>query len=156
MQRFLPDYVERGLKTSWSRFVEWLREWTKPDTHGLVGGAVADVTRSKSKLMLENVLLRQQLIVLDRQVKRPELRWRERGSMLLLAACTPSAMRRYVIGAQTFGQAVSNSMALTAVGLATVLSAEVSQVVFSLALATLGTSRSSRRLLYTSLQALYN
>ena len=40
---------------------------------------------------------------------------------------------------------------MTAVGIATVLSAEVGQVVFSLALATLGTSRSSRRLLYSSM-----
>jgi hypothetical protein len=61
------------------------------------------------------------------------------------------AIRLYVIGSQTFGQAVSNRVAMTAVGLATALSAEVSQVVFSLVLATLGTSRSSRRLLYTSM-----
>jgi len=71
--------------------------------------------------------------------------------VLLLAAFTPSAIRLYVIGSQTFGQAVSSSVAMTAVGLATVLSAEVGQVVFSLALATLGTSRSSRRLLYLSM-----
>ncbi len=71
--------------------------------------------------------------------------------ILLLAAFTPSAIRLYVIGSQTFGQAVSSSVAMTAVGLATVLSAEVGQVVFSLALATLGTSRSSRRLLYASM-----
>ncbi|MGB4678259.1 MAG: hypothetical protein WBH90_16195 [Aggregatilineales bacterium] len=71
--------------------------------------------------------------------------------ILLLAAFTPSAIRLYVIGSQTFGQAVSSSIAMTAVGLATVLSAEVGQVVFSLALATLGTSRSSRRLLYLSM-----
>jgi hypothetical protein len=71
--------------------------------------------------------------------------------VLLLAAFTPSAIRLYVIGSQTFGQAVSNSIAMTSVGLATVLSAEVGQVVFSLALATLGTSRSSRRLLYASM-----
>src|SRR5690606_38069637 len=71
--------------------------------------------------------------------------------ILLLAAFTPSAIRLYVIGSQTFGQAVSSSAAMTAVGLATILSAEVGQVVFSLALATLGTSRSSRRLLYSSM-----
>jgi hypothetical protein len=71
--------------------------------------------------------------------------------VLLLAAFTPSAIRLYVIGSQTFGQAVNNSAAMTAVGLATVLSAEIGQVVFSLALATLGTSRSSRRLLYVSM-----
>jgi hypothetical protein len=40
---------------------------------------------------------------------------------------------------------------MTSVGVATVLSAEVGQVVFSLALATLGTSRVSRRLLYASM-----
>jgi hypothetical protein len=71
--------------------------------------------------------------------------------VLLLAAFTPSAIRLYVIGSQTFDQAVSSSVAMTAVGFATVLSAEVGQVVFSLALATLGTSRSSRRLLYASM-----
>ena len=71
--------------------------------------------------------------------------------ILLLAASTPSAIRLYVIGFQTFGQAVDNAVAMTAVGLATVLSAEVGQVVFSLALATRGTSRSARRLLYASM-----
>ncbi|MBN1563577.1 MAG: hypothetical protein JXA10_07055 [Anaerolineae bacterium] len=71
--------------------------------------------------------------------------------VLLLAAFTPSAIRLYVIGSQTFGQAVNNSIAKTAVGLATVLSAEVGQIVFSLALATLGTSPSTRRMLYGSM-----
>jgi hypothetical protein len=60
--------------------------------------------------------------------------------ILLLAAFTPSAIRLYVIGSQTFGQAVPNQTAKNVVGLATVLSAEVGQVVFSLALATLGAS----------------
>lgn len=71
--------------------------------------------------------------------------------VLLLAAFTPSAIRLYVIGSQTFGQSVGSSLAMKAVGIAAVLSAEVGQVVFSLALATLGTSRSSRRLLYASM-----
>jgi hypothetical protein len=71
--------------------------------------------------------------------------------VLLLAAFTPSAIRLYVIGSQTFGQAIENSAAMTAVGLATVLSAEIGQVVFSLALATLGMSRSSRKLLHLSM-----
>jgi hypothetical protein len=71
--------------------------------------------------------------------------------ILLLAAFTPSAIRLYVIGSKTFGQAIDNAAAMTAVGLATVLSAEIGQVVFSLALATLGTSRSSRRLLHLSM-----
>lgn len=60
--------------------------------------------------------------------------------VLLLAAFTLSAICLYVIGSQTFGQAIPSRAAMAAVGLATVLSAEVGQVVFSLALATLGTS----------------
>mgnify|MGYP005846890089 FL=1 len=71
--------------------------------------------------------------------------------ILLLAAFTPSAIRLYVIGSQTFGQAIDNAAAMALVGIATVLSAEVGQVVFSLALATLGASKSSRRLLYLSM-----
>jgi hypothetical protein len=70
---------------------------------------------------------------------------------LLLAAFTPSAIRLYVIGSQTFGAAVPYELAMVAVGIATVLTAEVGQVVFSLALATLGTSTGARRLLYTSM-----
>ncbi len=71
--------------------------------------------------------------------------------VLLLAAFTPSAIRLYVIGSETFGATVSFEMAAVAVGIATVLTAEIGQVVFSLALATLGTSASARRLLYASM-----
>jgi hypothetical protein len=70
---------------------------------------------------------------------------------LLLAAFTPSAIRLYVIGSQTFGAAVPYELAMVAVGIATVLTAEIGQVVFSLALATLGTTTSTRRLLYVSM-----
>jgi putative transposase len=82
----LPGVVKRGLKAVGSRVIERLRKWTKPDNHGLVGGAVADATRSKAELMLENALLCQQLIVVSRQVERPQLSWRERGIMVLLAS----------------------------------------------------------------------
>lgn len=70
---------------------------------------------------------------------------------LLLAAFTPSAIRLYVIGSSTFGAAVPYEIAMIAVGIATVLTAEVGQVVFSLALATLGTTPNARRLLYASM-----
>jgi hypothetical protein len=45
-----------------------------------------DLTRSKSELVLENALLRQQLIVLKRQVQRPRLSWRDRTLIILLAS----------------------------------------------------------------------
>lgn len=71
--------------------------------------------------------------------------------ILLLAAFTPSAIRLYVIGSVTFGAAIPDNTAMQAVGIATILTAEIGQVVFSLALATLGTTGSSRRLLYGSM-----
>ncbi len=71
--------------------------------------------------------------------------------ILLLAAFTPSAIRLFVIGSETFGAAVPDDLAKVAVGVATVLTAEIGQVVFSLALATMGTTASARRLLYVSM-----
>ncbi len=45
--------------------------WTKPLSSSLPLGTLADLARSKPELLVENALLRQQLIVLKRQVKRP-------------------------------------------------------------------------------------
>jgi hypothetical protein len=58
-------------------------------------------------------------------------------SILFLRKPLVGKIRLYVIGSQTFGQAVDNSVAMTAVGFATVLCAKVGQVVFSLSLATI-------------------
>ncbi len=44
---------------------------TRPSHHSIILSTAADLTRSKAELMAENALLRQQLIVLHRQVKRP-------------------------------------------------------------------------------------
>src|SRR5258708_24750194 len=46
--------------------------------HWLVIGAINDVSRSRHDLLLENAWLRQQLIVVERQVKRPTFTWRDR------------------------------------------------------------------------------
>jgi hypothetical protein len=46
---------------------------------------IADLGRSKSELMAENALLRQQLIILKRQVKRPACTKRDRLLLVLLA-----------------------------------------------------------------------
>ena len=63
-----------------------LRRWTKPDNYAPIPNGALDLTRSKSELMLENALLRQQLIVLQRQTKRPKLTWRDRTLFVLLAS----------------------------------------------------------------------
>jgi putative transposase len=62
----------------WQRVQDKVLGWTKPGNSGLVVGALQDFPRSRTALMLENALLRQQLIVLKRQVKRPALTGRDR------------------------------------------------------------------------------
>lgn len=66
--------------------IQRLRQWTRPDNHTLVINAALDLTRSKSELVLENALLRQQLIVLQRQIKRPKLTWKDRSLIVLLSS----------------------------------------------------------------------
>jgi transposase InsO family protein len=51
----------------------------------LVTGFLVDVTRSRKQLLLENALLRQQLIVARRKVKRPTFRPHERSSIVFLS-----------------------------------------------------------------------
>ncbi len=48
--------------------------WIKPLTTSLLLGTFADITRGKSELLAENALLRYQLVILRRQIKRPAYR----------------------------------------------------------------------------------
>ncbi len=62
------------------KILDWLQErvkhWIKPATSVLLVGILSDLTRSRTDLVVENALLRQQLIVLKRQIKRHKhLRW---------------------------------------------------------------------------------
>jgi len=59
---------------------------TKPTATSLVVGTLADVVRSKSELIAENALLRQQLIILRRSVKRPHCTGRDRTLLVLLTS----------------------------------------------------------------------
>ena len=62
------------------------KRWWQPRNAGLLPGAITDLTRTKSELILENAFLRQQLIVLRRQTKRPVLSARDRGVLVLLSS----------------------------------------------------------------------
>src|SRR3989440_3277987 len=64
-----------------SRFTRW----TKPLRTSLPLSTLTDLGRSKSQLIAENALLRQQLIVLRRQVKRPPITRTDRILLVLLA-----------------------------------------------------------------------
>ena len=74
------------------KFLRWLQErvklWTKPATSVLIIGALSDLTRNHADLVVENALLRQQLIVLNRQVKRPQLTNLDRLRLVLLSHFT--------------------------------------------------------------------
>jgi len=61
-------------------------DWTKPSNTSLMLGTVVDLARSKSELVAENALLRQQLLILRRQVKRPACTTTDRMLLVLLAS----------------------------------------------------------------------
>jgi transposase InsO family protein len=74
------------------KILQWLQErvkhWTKPATSVLIIGILSDTTRSRGDLIAENALLRQQLIVLNRQVKRPQLTNHDRFRLVFLSHFT--------------------------------------------------------------------
>ena len=55
-----------------------IQRWVKPNNPSLFADAALDLTCSKTELILEIAFLHQQLIVLNRQVKHPALKPRER------------------------------------------------------------------------------
>lgn len=59
------------------KILDWLQEhvkhWINPVTSVLFIGALSDLIHSRTNLVIETVLLRQQLIVVNRQIKRPQL-----------------------------------------------------------------------------------
>jgi hypothetical protein len=63
-----------------------LRTVTKPATGSLCTGTLADLVRSTPALIAENALLRQQLIILRRNVKRPHCTPVDRALLVLFAS----------------------------------------------------------------------
>jgi len=62
-----------------------LLAWTRPAIGPRGGSTVGDLTRTKAALIAENAFLRQQLVVLSRQGKRPVLSPADRLRLVLLA-----------------------------------------------------------------------
>ena len=67
-------------------FLAKLKRCSRPGYQTLLNGAIADSVRNKQALSVENALWRQQLIILKRLVKRPQLRWRDRALIVMLAS----------------------------------------------------------------------
>ena len=59
---------------------------SKPSPSSPVFGTIADLARGKPQLVAENLLLRQQLSVLKRSVKRPRSTRADRVLLVLLAS----------------------------------------------------------------------
>jgi len=59
---------------------------TRPIVAPLAVGMLADLARSKPALVAENALLRHQLAILHRSVKRPRCRPADRALLVLLAS----------------------------------------------------------------------
>jgi putative transposase len=74
------------------KILDWLQErvkhWIKPATSVLLVGILSDLTRSRTDLVVENALLRQQLIALKRQLTRPQLTNPERFRLVFLSHFT--------------------------------------------------------------------
>ncbi len=75
-------------KNAINRVKAQLKKITKPATATLAVGTITDLPRKKSDLIVENAMLRQQLIVLKRSVKRPKFTTGDRLRLSFLARLT--------------------------------------------------------------------
>ena len=62
-----------SLKRFASRVKQYVKQRSKPAFPSMAVESRSDLRRSRKDLIIENAILRQQLIVLNRQVKRPQL-----------------------------------------------------------------------------------
>jgi putative transposase len=74
------------------KFLSWLQKriksWIKPAMPVLIIDLLSDLIHGRTDLTVENALLRQQLIILKRQVKRPQLSNPDRIRLVLLSHFT--------------------------------------------------------------------
>jgi putative transposase len=58
-------------KSIFNRIKDKIKQFTKPTTATLAAGTLSDLPRSRADLLAENAMLRQQLIILNHSVNRP-------------------------------------------------------------------------------------
>jgi len=83
------------------KILDWLQEcfkhWTKPASSVLIIDILSDLTRSRTDLVVENALLRQQLIVLKRHIKRPQLTNPDRFAWCFYRTLLPSGNKHFIL-----------------------------------------------------------
>src|SRR3954453_21350905 len=82
LRKRLQPVAQRALRVVARAF----SRWCKPIAHSPVVGTIADLARSKPQLVAENLLLRQQLLVLNRPGKRPRYTRADRVLLVVLAS----------------------------------------------------------------------
>ena len=82
----LVHRVKRAIHTAAQVLHKQISVRTKPPCTSLVLGSVSDLVRTKPQLIAENALLRRQLIVLNRSVKRPCIYNTDHSLLVLLAS----------------------------------------------------------------------
>src|SRR3954469_24085346 len=85
LRKRLQPVVQRALRGVAPAF----SRWCKPLAHSPLVGTIADLARSKPQLVAENLLLRQQLLMLNRAGKRPRCTRADRALVVLLASKVP-------------------------------------------------------------------
>jgi len=90
-------HLRRLFNGGWDALSARFPRWTNPLTSSLPLSTLADLGRSKSELIAENALLRHQLIVLKRQVKRPTFTRTDRMLLVLLTRLVQTWQQALVI-----------------------------------------------------------
>ena len=80
--------MRKAFRHLWNTIKQFTKQHTRPTTTIIAIGSLSDLKRSRRDLIIENAMLRQQLIVLNRQVKRPKLTQADRLRLVLLAKFT--------------------------------------------------------------------
>ena len=113
-----------GIFTSLQRLKEGCLEaltshfarWTKPLRTSLPLSTLNDLSSSRSQLIAENALLRQQLIMLKRQVKRPTCTKTDRLRLVLLARLVRTWQQAHITRATRNNAAASIGSSFAGIG----------------------------------------
>ena len=81
-------FIKQRVCFRFHAFQERFLRWMKPQTTSFVLGTLADLTRGTSELRAENALVRHQLVILQRHIKRPVYRKTDRLLLVFLARMT--------------------------------------------------------------------
>jgi putative transposase len=94
--------LNRRFHRSFSRVQQHVSRWTRPRSRSFLTGTLTDLARTRTELIAENALLRQQLIILRRQVKRPTCTRTDRLLLVVLARAVSSWKQAlFIVQAET-------------------------------------------------------